>query len=75
MERFLFDLQWPKKKVGLKKSKNSILEGIQYDCIDVLNLIGSSVVSLLGYTEMCDLYKWYSNGNAKDGNIAWDILG
>ena len=63
------------KYVGLKNSKNSILKGIQYDCIHVHNLMGSIVVYLLGYTKVCGLYKWYSNGNAKDAKIALDILG
>ena len=42
--------------------------------------MGSSFVPLLiykkkCYKEMCDLYKWYSNGNEKDEKLPWDILG
>jgi hypothetical protein len=75
IERFLYNLYRTKQSTLNNDTIRTIfLKGVQEEYIEVLNLMGSSDVSHLPFTNICDLCWRYSRSRAKVGKGVRDTL-
>ena len=66
IERFQYNLQRSKQRnLGKEILKTLLLKGIQDECLEILNLIGTGNVFQLAYDDICELCRRYSRGNFK----------
>ena len=75
IERFQYNLQRSKQRnLGKEILKTLLLKGIQAECLEILNLIGTGNVFQLAYDDICELCRRYSRGNFKTGKNSKELL-
>ena len=75
IERFQYNLQRSKqRKLGKEILKTLLLKGIQDECLEILNLIGTGNVFQLAYDDICELCRRYSRGNFNTGKNSKKLL-
>jgi hypothetical protein len=75
VEQFKYNLQRTrKKKLNDEMKKIIFLREIKDELIEVLNLMGEGVVSMLDYNDLCYLFHKYSRGNERIGKFSRDVI-
>ena len=74
MEHFQYNHQYIRwAQLGKEIVRTIILREIQYESLELLNLMGSRDLHQLKYDKICELCKRYSRVNAKNGRSSKDV--